>query len=88
MSDVGILVFDNIIPEEHFKSLTLKDLNFTDQSLEELEKDYFRIDHSEAVTMFMAKWWAISDKVNSELVRQGHLETWLKCKVCEVEAQS
>jgi hypothetical protein len=87
MYDVGILVFDNIIPKEHFKSLNLKDLSSTDQYLEELEKDHFRIDHSEAGTMFIAKWWSISDKVNSESVRQGYLRTWLKCEVCEVEAQ-
>jgi HD-like signal output (HDOD) protein len=65
MHDVGILVLDNIIPEEYFKFLTLKDLSSTDQPLEELEKDHFKIDHSEAGAIFMEKWWAISDKVNS-----------------------
>jgi len=65
MHDVGILVLDNIIPEEYFKFLTLKDLSSTDQPLEELEKDHFKIDHSEAGAMFMKKWWAISDRVNS-----------------------
>ncbi|MFT4579990.1 MAG: HD-like signal output (HDOD) protein [Nitrospinales bacterium] len=65
MHDVGILVLDNIIPEEYYKFLTLKDLSSTDQPLEELEKDHFKIDHSEAGAMFMGKWWAISDKVNS-----------------------
>jgi HD-like signal output (HDOD) protein len=65
MHDVGILVLDNIIPEEYYKFLTLKDLSSTDQSLYELEKDHFKIDHSEVGVMFMKKWWAISDKLNS-----------------------
>jgi HD-like signal output (HDOD) protein len=65
MHDVGILVLDNIIPEEYYKFLTLKDLSSTDQPLEELEKDHFKIDHSEAGAIFMGKWWALSDKVNS-----------------------
>ncbi len=65
MHDVGILVLDNVIPEEYYKFLTLKDLSSTDQSLEELEKEHFKIDHSEVGAIFMKKWWAISDKVNS-----------------------
>jgi HD-like signal output (HDOD) protein len=65
MHDVGILVLDNVIPEEYYKFLTLKDLSSTDQPLEALEKDHFKIDHSEVGAMFMGKWWAISDKVNS-----------------------
>jgi hypothetical protein len=38
MHDVVILALDNIISEEYFKFLTLKDLSSTDQPLEELEK--------------------------------------------------
>jgi hypothetical protein len=26
---------------------------------------HFKVDHSEVGAMFMEKWWAISDKVNS-----------------------
>ena len=55
MHDVGILVLDNIIPEEYYKFLTLKDLSSTDQSLEELEKDHFKVDHSEAGAIFMGE---------------------------------
>ncbi len=69
MHDVGILVLDNIIPEEYYKFLTLKDLSSTDQSLEELEMEHFKIDHSEAGAIFMKKWWAISDKVNSAALK-------------------
>jgi hypothetical protein len=65
MREVCILVFYNIIPEEYYKFVTLKDLSYTDQPLEELEKDHFKIDHSEAGPIFMKKWWAISDKVDS-----------------------
>lgn len=63
MHDVGILVLDNVIPEEYYKFLTLKDLSSSDQPLEALEKDHFKIDHSEAGAAFMKKWWAISEKV-------------------------
>ncbi len=63
MHDVGILVMDNIIPEQYFKFLTLKDLSSTDQPLEALEKDHFKIDHSEVGAEFMKKWWAVSKKV-------------------------
>ena len=65
MHDVGILVLDNVIPEEYYKFLTLKDLSSTDQPLEELEKEHFKIDHSEVGAIFMKKWWAISEKVNT-----------------------
>lgn len=65
MHDVGILVFDNVIPEEYFKFLTLKDLSSTDQPLEVLETDHFKLDHSEVGAVFMKKWWAISEKVVS-----------------------
>ena len=65
MRDVGILVFDNITPEEYYKFLSLKGLSSTDQPLEELEKDHFKIDHSEACVMFMGKWSTIYDKVGS-----------------------
>ena len=69
MHDVGILVLDNIMHEEYYKFITLKDLSSTDQSLEELEMGYFKIDHSEVGAMFMEKLWAISDKVNSATLR-------------------
>jgi hypothetical protein len=29
---------------------------------------HFKIDHSEVGAMFMEKWWAISDKVNSAIL--------------------
>jgi HD-like signal output (HDOD) protein len=65
MHDVGILVFDNVISEEYYKFLTLKDLSSTDQPLEGLEKEHFKIDHAEAGATFMKKWWAISGRVIS-----------------------
>ena len=55
MRDVGILVFDNIIPEKYYKFITLKDLSYTDQPLEELKKDHFKVDHSEAGAIFMGE---------------------------------
>ncbi len=69
MHDVGILVFDNVIPEEYYKFLTLKDLSSTDQPLDVLEKDHFKIDHSEVGEKFMKKWWQISDRVNSAALK-------------------
>ncbi len=38
-------------------------MSSTDQPLEALEKDHFKIDHSEVGAEFMKKWWAVSKKV-------------------------
>jgi HD-like signal output (HDOD) protein len=65
MHDVGILVLDNIIPEEYFKFLTLKDLSSSDKPLEDLEEEEFKISHPEVGAEFMKKWWSLPPKVAS-----------------------
>jgi putative nucleotidyltransferase with HDIG domain len=65
MHDVGILVLDNIIPDEYHKFLTLKDLSSSDVSLELIEQDEFEISHPEVGAEFMKKWWSLPPKVAS-----------------------
>ena len=65
MHDVGILVLDNIIPQEYFNFLTLKDLSSSDKPLELIEEEEFKIAHPEVGTEFMKKWWALPPKVAS-----------------------
>ena len=64
MHDVGILVLDNIIPQEYFNFLTLKDLSSSDKPLELIEEE-FKIAHPEVGTEFMKKWWSLPPKVAS-----------------------
>ncbi len=64
MHDVGIMVLDNIIPQEYFNFLTLKDLSSSDKPLELLEEE-FKIAHPEVGAEFMQKWWSLSPKVAS-----------------------
>ena len=65
MHDVGILVLDNIISEEYFKFLTLKDLSSSDRSLELIEMEEFKISHPEVGAEFMKKWWSLPPRVAS-----------------------
>ena len=65
MHDVGILVLDNIIPQEYFNFLTLKDLSSSDKPLELIEEEEFKIAHPEVGTEFMKKWWFLPPKVAS-----------------------
>lgn len=65
MHDVGILVLDNVIPQDYFNFLTLKDLSSSDQPLEFLEEQEFKISHTEAGYEFMKKWWSLPPKVAS-----------------------
>jgi HD-like signal output (HDOD) protein len=57
MHDVGILVFDYLIPENYYDFLHTKNFNNSDQSLESLELATFGIDHQELGAMFLKKWW-------------------------------
>ena len=65
MHDVGILVLDNIIPQEYFNFLTLKDLSSSDKPLELIEEEEFKIAHPEVGAAFMKKWWSLPPKVAS-----------------------
>jgi putative nucleotidyltransferase with HDIG domain len=65
MHDVGVLVFDNIMPKKYLDFLTLKDLSATDTPLGKLEEEVFNISHPEVGAEFMEKWWALPPKVAS-----------------------
>ena len=65
MHDVGILVFDNIIPKEYFNFLTLKDLSASDKPLQLLEEEEFGITHPEVGAEFMNRGWSLPSKVVS-----------------------
>ena len=73
MHDVGIIVLDNIIPQEYFNFLTLKDLSSSDKPLEFLEMEEFEIAHPEVGAEFIEKWWALSPKIVSAAL--AHHET-------------
>ena len=63
MHDVGILVFDYLIPENYYDFLHTKDINNSNQSLESLELATFGIDHQELGAMFLKKWWEMPPTV-------------------------
>ncbi len=69
MHDVGILVFDYLIPEQY--GGLLGNLDDNDKSLEELELENFGISHPELGAVFMEKWWPVSKQVVSS-VRKHH----------------
>ncbi len=69
MHDVGILVFDYLIPDEY--GLLLGNLGGCDKGLEELELDAFGISHPELGAVFMEKWWPVSKQIVSS-VRKHH----------------
>ena len=72
MHDVGILVLDNILPQEYFNFLTLKDLSSSDKPLELLEEEEFKIAHPEVGAEFMKRWWSLPPKVaSSALTHHG-----------------
>jgi len=59
MHDVGILVFDYLIPKEFDEFLHAKDISNSSQSVEALEQETFGIDHQELGAMFLEKWWKL-----------------------------
>ena len=77
MHDVGILVFDNIIPKEYFNFLTLKDLSASDKPLQLLEEEEFGITHPEVGAEFMKKWWSLPPKVASAAMARDRLKVSL-----------
>lgn len=67
MHDVGILVFDYLIPDEY--QAFVRNLSEADKSLEELELEAFGISHPELGARFVEKWWPVSKKVVSSIRR-------------------
>jgi HD-like signal output (HDOD) protein len=69
MHDVGILVFDYLIPDEY--GAFIGNLGAIEKSLEEQEYSTFGITHSELGARFIEKWWPVSKQVVSS-VRKHH----------------
>ncbi len=67
MHDVGILVFDYLIPDEYKELLS----NIIDKKigLEEMELEAFGISHPELGARFVEKWWPVSKQVISSIRR-------------------
>jgi len=81
MHDIGILVFDYLIPEEFNEFLHAKDISSSDQPMENLEKSVFRIDHQELGTAFLQKWWRGVPTMVIEAVALHHRDHIEKGKV-------
>jgi HD-like signal output (HDOD) protein len=69
MHDVGILVFDYLIPDDY--GAFIKTLSDSEKSLEDLENSAFGISHPELGARFIEKWWPVSKQVVTS-VRKHH----------------
>ncbi len=69
MHDVGILVFDHLIPEQYNEFL--KQIKSSDLTLDENEEGTFGITHAELGARFIERWWPVSPGL-VEAVRVHH----------------
>jgi HD-like signal output (HDOD) protein len=69
MHDVGILVFDYLIPNEY--EAFIRNIGDAEKGLEELELETFGISHPELGARFVEKWWPVSKQVVSS-IRKHH----------------
>ena len=58
MHDIGIVVFDHLIPDEYTEFL--KQIKSSDLTLAENEEGTFGITHAELGARFIEKWWPVS----------------------------
>ncbi len=72
MHDVGILVFDHLIPDKYTE--LLESIKSTDRTLAEHEGETFGITHAELGARFIEKWWPVSPKL-VEAIRIHHDDT-------------
>ncbi len=61
MHDIGIMVFNYLIPEEY--SAFLKTVRSAERPLHELEIQKFGISHPELGSLFIEKWWPVPEEV-------------------------
>ena len=61
MHDIGIMVFNYLIPEEY--GAFLKQINGVERPLHDLENDKFGISHPELGSLFIQKWWPVPEEV-------------------------
>ena len=67
MHDIGIMVFNYLIPEEY--SAFLKQIGGTDAHLHDLEAQKFGISHPELGSLFIKKWWPVPEEVVTSVGR-------------------
>ena len=58
MDDLGILVFDHLIPDQYTE--LLESIKSTDRTLAEHEEETFGITHAELGKRFIERWWSVS----------------------------
>ena len=73
--DIGLLVYDYLIPEQYNQFLSHTDFHASDQSLETLEKNFFGMGHSELGAAYLKEWWPVSQKVVEATA--AHIESGL-----------
>jgi HD-like signal output (HDOD) protein len=61
--DIGLLVYDYLVPDEYHQFLTTTDFHAADLPLETLEKNMFGISHSELGAIYLKEWWPVSEKI-------------------------
>ncbi len=71
--DIGLLVYDYLVPEEFNQFLITTDFNNSDQQLETLETNFFGINHSELGAAYLKEWWPVSPKVVEAVAAHGEV---------------
>lgn len=71
--DIGLLVYDYLVPEQFNQFLITTDLHNSDQPLETLETNFFGINHSELGAAYLQEWWTVSPVVVEALKDHGGL---------------
>jgi len=61
--DIGLLVYDYLVPEQFNQFLITTNFHDSDQSLETLEQNFFGINHSELGAAYLQEWWPVSPLV-------------------------
>ena len=69
--DIGLLVYDYLVPDQFSEFLKTTDFINSDQPLEILEKNFFGISHSELGAAYLKEWWPISPKVVEATAAHG-----------------
>lgn len=69
--DIGLLVYDYLVPDQFNQFLITTDFHASDQSLETLETNFFGINHSELGAADLKEWWPVSAKVVEAVESHG-----------------
>ena len=69
--DIGLLVYDYLVPEQFNQFLITTDFHASDQPLETLETNFFGITHSELGAAYLQEWWPVSEKIVAAVKNHG-----------------